>query len=129
MSSTVEATLKKSSSDVHQIVFKIEAGHQILDFIVIEAKTKGKHKNKAIWSSAEQYKSMPIHQMLNRLSWMGFNTKEFQDACIEMGWGEQVKAWRPADLCAGCGRVAYTDDLDHNGGFCLDCALERYANT
>ena len=80
MSSSVMATLKRENSNEHYICFTIEAGHSELDFICIEKKIPRKRKAKAIWSKYNQYKAMPVHQMLNHLSWMGFNLDEFRQA-------------------------------------------------
>jgi len=129
MGSTIEATLERSTTNEYSILFVIRAGNSELDFIGIDKKVPRKRKSTATWCCYNQYKSMSIEGMLNRLSHLGFNVQEFKEACVEMGWEKQVNEWRPTDFCAGCGRLSYVDDLEHNGGFCLYCALEKYANT
>lgn len=78
----------------HDIVFAIEGqGGRDLDWICIERKTKGKHKDKACWSSGTQYKASSIPNWIYKLWDFGFDTSEFEKACIEMGWEKEVEKY------------------------------------
>jgi|WetSurSiteA1Bulk_404760.scaffolds.fasta_scaffold00222_25 hypothetical protein len=97
MPSTITATLeraKPANESEYNIIFYIRAqGDLYLDFIFIERKTKGKHRDKACWSVATHYKAQSIGDWLFKLEDFGFDTSEFEQACIEMGWEKEVEVY------------------------------------
>jgi hypothetical protein len=96
MPSTITATLERHRDTEPYISFVIlgKSGFTELDSIFIERKTKGKHRDKACWSIFSHYKAWSIGDWLFRLEHIGFDTSEFEQACIEMGWGKEVEEWR-----------------------------------
>ena len=95
MPATITATLRKYGvSDTFSSNFVIEGqGKLELDWISIERKTKGKHRDKACWSSSTGYKARSIGDWLFKLEDFGFDTSEFEQACAEMGWGKEVEEY------------------------------------
>lgn len=95
MSSTITVTLERMNVNDSYISFIISGkGNLELDWICIERKTKGKHRDKACWSSATHYKARSIGDWLFRLENFGFDAFEFEQACIEMGWEKEIKEWK-----------------------------------
>lgn len=106
MPSEITATLKRVYSNEDFISFKIHGqGSVELDWITIERKTKGKHRNKACWSHFTHYKAWSIGDWLFRLSNLGFDTSEFEQACIELGWEKEVEEWKKEQI---------TEDIAHD---------------
>jgi hypothetical protein len=94
MPSKITATLEKINENDSYISFAILGRGMIdLDWICIERKTKGKHRNKACWSSSTGYKARSIGDWLFRLKDFGFGTSEFEQACIELGWEKEVEEY------------------------------------
>lgn len=94
MPSTITATLKKQYEGELSIGFIIQGqGSLELDWICIERKTKGKHRDKACWSMCTEYKARSIGDWLFRLKDFGFDTSEFEQACIELGWKKEVEEY------------------------------------
>ena len=91
MPSTIVVTLEQSWRTNNYISFVIRGkGDLELDTIFIEQKVPRKHRDKACWAVSTHYKAQSIGDWIFRLEDFGFNTSEFEQSCIEMGWEKEV---------------------------------------
>ncbi len=96
MPSEITVKLERAYEKGDYIFFKIREKEDALeiDSICIERKVPRKHRDKACWSIYTHYTGMSIGYWLERLSGIGFDTSEFEQACIELGWEKEVIEYR-----------------------------------